>query len=454
MTIHERVRMKSNLQVVILAAGHGTRMKSDLPKVLHSLGGRPMVHYALDIAYQMKPLETVLVVSPTLQNIQTPFSHQTVVQHPAQGTGDAVKCALPLLKAEGLVLILYGDTPLVQKTTLEKMLSFVEKHPEMAVTVLGMRPEDKYAYARLLQNEKGNLEEIVEDEDASPSQKEIALCNSGVMLVRGDFLHTVLPKITPQNAANEYYLTDLVKIARQNGLPCGVVEGEASEFIGVNSRQDLAFAEATLQNRWREKAMREGVTLLDPQSTYLSYDTELAHDITLHPHVVLGPGVKIEKGVEILSFCRLSDTHVCENGVVGPFAHLRGGVYLQEGAEIGNFVEVKKSTFGVKAKAKHLSYIGDAEVGTKANIGAGTITCNYDGHNKHKTQIGEGVFVGSNSSLIAPLSIDDYAIVGAGSVVTENVKGRALVIARTLQTTINEGADRFREKRLKKKEAS
>src|SRR3989338_500415 len=445
--------MKHALQVVILAAGHGTRLKSDLPKVLHSLGGRPMVHYALDLACQMKPIETVLVVSPSLQDIQIPFPHKTVVQHPAQGTGDAVKYALPFLKADGHVLILYGDTPLIKKATLEKILSFVERSPETSVTALGMRPPDKQNYARLLLNEKGNLEEIIEDKDASPSQKEISLCNSGVMLVRGDFLREALAILTPQNAAKEYYLTDLVKIARQKGNFCQVVEGEASEFIGVNSRQDLAFAEACLQNRWREKAMREGVTLLDPQSTYLSYDTQLAQDVTLHPHVVLGPGVKIEKGAEILSFCRLSGTHVGGNVVVGPFAHLRDGVYLQEGVEIGNFVEVKKSTFGPKAKAKHLSYIGDTEVGAKANIGAGTITCNYDGHKKHKTKIGEGVFIGSNCSLIAPLSIGEYAIVAAGSVVTEDVKERALAIGRALQTTVEKGADRLREKILKKKEA-
>lgn len=440
------------LQTVILAAGHGTRMKSRLPKILHSLGGRPLLYYVLDLAHQMAPQEVILVVSPSLKNIQTPFKHQTTVQHPAQGTGDAVKSALPYLKKEGYVLILFGDTPLIQKETLEQMLALSQTSPEMALFLLGMRPHDKQNYARLLLNEEGELEQVIEHKDATPSQKEISLCNSGVMLVRGDLLESFLQALTPNNAAGEYYLTDLVKIARQKGLRCGVVEGRASEFMGINTRRDLANAEAILQDRWREKALTAGVTLVDPKTTYFSYDTEFSSDVRIHPFVVIGTGVKIEEGVEILPFCRLSDTHLGSQVTVGPFAHLRGGVHLQEQAEIGNFVEVKKSTFGPKAKAKHLSYIGDARVGSKTNIGAGAITCNYDGFDKHETQIGEGALIGSNSSLIAPLSIGDFAIVGAGSVLTEDVESRALVVARTPQTTFGHGADKFREKRQKRKE--
>ncbi len=443
--------MMNNLQIVILSAGQGTRMKSDTPKVLHSLGGRPLLHYVLDLAHHMTLQEVILVVSPSLKDIKTPFSHQTVVQHPAQGTGDAVKWALPYLQTKGHVLILYGDTPLIQKKTLDHMISLTQNHPDRALTLLGMRPLDKQNYARLLLNERGDLEEVIEDKDLTLLQKEIPLCNSGVMLVRGDLLKSLLSDLTPHNAAKEYYLTDLVKIARLKGYTCGVVEGEASEFMGINTRQDLAQAEAFLQERWRDKAMTEGATLMDPKTIYFSYDTKLAPDVTLHPYVVLGPGVKIEKGAEILSFCRLGDTYVGSEAVVGPFAHLRGGVHLQEKVEIGNFVEVKKSTFGIKAKAKHLSYIGDADIGSQANIGAGTITCNYDGFSKFKTQIGEGVFIGSNSSLVAPLSIGDYAIVGAGSVVTQNVESRALAVARGNQIAHDRGADKFREKRTKRK---
>lgn len=443
--------MINTLQVVVLAAGQGTRMKSELPKILHSLGGRPVLHYVLDLAHQMTKQEMTLVVSPSLKDISTPFPHQTVVQHPAQGTGDAVKWALPHLETEGHTLILFGDTPLILKETLDRMVALARVRPEMAVILLGMRPLDKQNYARLVLNEKGELEEVVEYKDATPAQHEIPLCNSGVMLVRSDLLESLLKALTPQNAAKEYYLTDLVKIARSQGYSCGMVEGDCSEFMGINTRQDLAEAERILQNRWRHQAMTKGVTLVDPQTIYLSYDTHLESDVILHPCVILGPGVKIEKGAKILSFCQLSEAHVESQAVVGPFAHLRGGVHLQEKAEVGNFVEVKNATFGPRAKAKHLSYIGDATIGTKSNIGAGTITCNYDGFSKFKTQIGEGVFIGSNSCLVAPLTLGDETIVGAGSVVTQNVEKGTLVIARSQQINLKQGAHKFREKRQHKR---
>lgn len=442
----------NKLQIVILAAGQGTRMKSDVPKVLHPLGGRPILHYVFDLASQLDPQEVVLVVNPSLREIKIPFAHHAVVQHPAQGTGDAVKCALSHLRKDGYVLILFGDTPLIQKETLNRMLQLAQKDSDRAVILLGMRPSDKQNYARLVLDERENLMEVVEHKDLTASQKEISLCNSGVMLVRGDLLEALLLSLTPQNEAQEYYLTDLVKISRQKGYICGFVEGEASEFMGINTRQDLALAENILQERWRERAMGEGVTLMDPKTIYFSYDTKVTSDVILHPFVVLEPGVEIEKGAEVLPFCRLQDTHVGPGCLVGPFAHLRGGVSLEEKAEVGNFVEVKKSTFGSKAKAKHLSYIGDADIGAHANIGAGTITCNYDGFQKSKTQIGEGVFIGSNSSLVAPLSIGDYAIIGAGSVVTHDVEKRALALARSQQTTFEKGADKFREKRQKRKD--
>lgn len=444
-------RMNS-LQIVILAAGQGTRMKSDLPKILHPLGGRPAVYYVLDLAHQMNPQDVILIVSPSLKDLKTPFSHHTVVQHPAQGTGHAVMCALPYLRAEGHVLVLYGDTPLIQKSTLDHMMAMSKNHPDLAAMVLGMRPKDPQNYARLLVNEKGELEEVIEYKDLSPSQHDIPLCNSGVMLIRGDLIGSLLTSLTPENAAKEYYLPDIVRIARQNGYRCGVVEGEESEFMGINTREDLAQAESTLQKRWRKQAMIDGVTLKDPNHIYFSYDTKWSSDVTLHSFVILGPGVNIEKGAEILPFCQISDTHVGRDTVVGPFAHLRGGVHLHEKVEIGNFVEVKKSTFHSKAKAKHLSYVGDANVGTGANIGAGTITCNYNGFRKSETQIGEGAFIGSNSCLVAPVSIGDYAIVGAGSVVTQDVESHALAIARGKQTSFEKGADTFREKQKKEKD--
>jgi bifunctional UDP-N-acetylglucosamine pyrophosphorylase/glucosamine-1-phosphate N-acetyltransferase len=442
----------SLLQVIVLAAGHGTRMKSDTPKILHPLGGRPVLHYPLDLAHQINPCQVILVVSPSMKDIQTPFVHQTVVQDPARGTGDAARYALPYLKKEGHVLVLYGDTPLISKDVLDRMLSLAHAQPEMAVIVLGMTPEDKQNYARLRLNDRDELEEIIEYKDLQPSQHDLDLCNSGVMLIRGDLLESFLAELTPNNAANEYYLTDTVKIARHKGYTCGVVEGEASEFMGINTRQDLAMAEAALQNRWREQAMSAGVTLIDPAQVYFSYDTQLENDVIIHPFVTLGPGVRIEKGAEILSFCRLSQTTVGPQCSVGPFAHFRAGVHLHEGAEIGNFVEVKNSTFEPRAKAKHLSYIGDATVGSKTNIGAGTITCNYDGVNKFRTHIGREVFIGSNSSLVAPLSIGDRAIVGAGSTVTQDIASGALAIARSAQVTLENKAIHIREKQIKKKE--
>lgn len=441
-----------NLQIVILAAGHGTRMKSTTPKILHHLGGRPVLHYVFDLAQNLTSEKSILVSSPALKEYEIPFPHHCVIQDPAQGTGDAVKFALPYLKEEGHVLVLFGDTPLVQKETVERVLEYANNKPDVAIVLLGMRPLDKQKYARLIVNERNELTEVVEHKDLTDAQREISLCNSGVMLVRADLLRDLLSSLTPQNKAQEYYLTDLVKIACAKGYTCGFVEGEASEFMGINTRYDLSCAERVLQNRWRMKAMEEGVTLFDPETIYLSYDTKLAADVEIHPFVVFGPGVTLESGAQVLSFCRISQSHLGENSVVGPFAHLRGGVSLQEKAEVGNFVEVKKSTFGPQAKAKHLSYIGDTKIGSKANIGAGVITCNYDGFQKSKTLVGEGAFVGSNSSLIAPLSIGDYAMVAAGSVVTKDVEKGDLTIARTLQTTIEKGADKFREKCQKRRD--
>jgi len=443
-----------SLQIVILAAGQGTRMKSDLPKVLHPLGGQPVLHYVTDLAQALSAEPVTLVVSPSLAHLSVPVPHRITIQSPARGTGDAVKQALPHLKPQGHVLILYGDTPLLQRETLEEMLSVSQKNPAMAVLLLGMSPPDPEGYGRLIVNEKGELEDIVEQKDLTPSQYGIPLCNSGVILIRADLAEELLSGLTAQNAAQEYYLPDIVKLARQKGYSCGFVEGAASEFMGINTREDLAKAEAQLQDRWRHQALKEGVTLHDPSTTYFSYDTQLSADVTLHPCVVFGSGVRLEKGAEVLPFCYLSETHVGPYAKVGPFARLRGGVELQEKAEIGNFVEAKKSVFGPKAKAKHLSYIGDAEIGPQANIGAGTITCNYDGFKKAKTYIGEGAFIGSNSALVAPVSVGKHAIVGAGSVITQDVASDDLACARASQTAIPEGAKRFRIKRQKEKDTA
>jgi len=441
------------LEVVILAAGQGKRMKSVLPKIFHPLGGRPVIEYAIETANSLKPQKTVLVISPILEQYDFPKVDATVIQDPAQGTGDAVKFALPELACDGDVLILFGDTPLVTTETLRRLLDKKDQEKDLGVFVLGMIPEGSHSYARLKTTADGYLDAIVEDKDTNEDEKKITLCNSGVMLIEGKLLKDLLPKITPNNAQGEYYLTDLVKLAKDAGRKCGYVTGQEEEFMGINSREDLATVEMLLQNQWRRKFMSEGVTLRDPSSVYFSYDTEIAHDVTLHPGVVFGPKVKIETGAEILPYCRIFDSTIGPRAVVGPFAHLRPGTKLDEKAEIGNFVEVKKSHFKKGAKAKHLAYIGDTEVGRKANIGAGTITANYDGFSKYKTKIGDHVLIGSNSTLVAPVDVDADAIVGAGSVITEDVPEGSLSLARGRQVNLEGRATLFREEHSKKKES-
>ena len=441
------------LEVVILAAGQGKRMKSVLPKIFHPLGGRPVIEYVIETANTLKPAKTVLVISPVLTQYSFSNVSAVVVQEPAQGTGDAVKFALPELGCQGDVLVLFGDTPLVTPQTLQQLLAKKEKDPGLGVLVLGMILQGAHSYARLKTTPEGYLDAIVEDKDANDEEKKITLCNSGVMLVEGALLKELLPQLTSNNAQGEYYLTDLVKLAKAAGHKCGYVTGEEEEFMGINSREDLATVEMLLQNQWRKRFMDEGVTLRDPSSAYFSYDTEIAHDVTLHPGVVLGPKVKIETGVEILPYCRISESHIGPWAVVGPFAHLRHGVKLDEKAEIGNFVEVKKSHFKKGAKAKHLAYIGDAEVGEKTNIGAGTITANYDGFSKYKTKIGDRVLIGSNSTLIAPVDIEAEAIVAAGSVITEDVSSGTMALARGRQVNLEGRATTFREAHQKKKES-
>ncbi|MEB3701429.1 Bifunctional UDP-N-acetylglucosamine diphosphorylase/glucosamine-1-phosphate N-acetyltransferase GlmU [Candidatus Bealeia paramacronuclearis] len=441
------------LEVVILAAGQGKRMRSVLPKIFHPLGGKPILDYVIETALSLKPQKTVLVLSPILEKYAFSRVSATVFQDPPQGTGDAVKCALPKLNCNGDVLVLFGDTPLVTKDTLDRLIQKKSEDSSLGVLVLGMEPETQSGYARLKVSSEGYLEEIIEDKDANEKDKDIRICNSGVMLVEGGLLKDLLPKLTPNNAQGEYYLTDLVKLARSTGRKCGYVTGHPDEFMGINSREDMAQVETILQNRWRKKFMAEGVTLRDPASTYFSYDTDIAHDVTIHPGVVFGSGVKIETGAEILPYCRISESHIGPWAVVGPFAHLRPGTKLEEKAEVGNFVEVKKSTFRKGAKAKHLSYVGDTDVGEKANIGAGTITANYDGFSKFKTKIGAHVLIGSNSTLVAPVDVEAGAIVGAGSVITEDVPQDTLALARGRQVNLEGRAKLFRDEHQKKKEA-
>ncbi|MDX1974060.1 MAG: bifunctional UDP-N-acetylglucosamine diphosphorylase/glucosamine-1-phosphate N-acetyltransferase GlmU [Rickettsiales bacterium] len=417
---------------VILAAGKGSRMRSQLPKVMHKLAHRPLISHVLDTQALLSPEKTVVVLAKGMDSVATICTPAAIaIQEQQRGTGDALKSALPQLgNYQHTVLVLYGDTPLVTAATLARVLEAAESAQIVAV---GMRVADPTGYGRLMVDASGQLEEIVEERDATPEQKKNTLCNSGIMAISGKHLATLLNTLEPHNTAGEYYLTDIVGLAGNHKLHCHVVEADVSELAGINTREQLAQAEHDLQTRLRKQAMENGATLVDPQTIYLASDTKLGQDVVVHPHVVFGPQALVEDGVEIRSFSHIEGATVKKNAIIGPFARLRPGSVIGVEAHVGNFVELKNTTLGDGAKANHLSYVGDSMVGSNANIGAGTITCNYDGVNKHKTIIGEGAFIGSNSSLVAPVTIGAGAVIGAGSVITQDVEADALALERSSQ---------------------
>jgi bifunctional UDP-N-acetylglucosamine pyrophosphorylase / glucosamine-1-phosphate N-acetyltransferase len=431
--------MTDPLAIVILAAGQGTRMKSALPKVLHPLANRPMIGHALAAAQALKPERVVVVVGPGMESVAAAVAPvPTVVQALQRGTGDAVRAARDALKDfTGNVLVLYGDTPLIMPETLSKLLA-ERRRAKAAVAVIGMRPADPGAYGRLVLGTDGMLAAIVEAKDADEARREITLCNSGVMAIDGKLLWALLDGVGNSNAKHEYYLTDIVGIARSRGLACAAIEAPFEEMMGVNSRGELAAAEAVMQRRLRARHMDEGVTFTAPETVFLSADTKLGQDCLVGPFVVFGPQVSVGEGVEIPAFCHLAGAKVGDRAILGPFARLRPGAELADGVHIGNFVEVKNAKLASGVKANHLAYLGDASVGAGTNIGAGTITCNYDGVDKHVTEIGKDVFVGTNSSLVAPVKIGDGAMIGAGSVITEDVPANALALSRGRQV-VKEG---------------
>lgn len=438
------------LACIILAAGKGTRMKSALPKVLHPLGGLPMVSHVVAAAQSLSPEKIVVVVGPGMDNVATTVApHPTVVQENQLGTGDAVKAALGELAGfSGDVLVLYGDSPLITATTLSKMVAARNGTGDPAVVVLGMRPADPGAYGRLILGADGGLEKIVEFLDATPDERAFTLCNAGFMAFDGARMGALLSGIGNANAKGEYYLTDAVAVARAKGWTCAVVEGPTDDTAGVNSRAELAGIEKIFQNRLRQAAMANGATLLDPDTVYFAADTVLGRDVTVGQNVVFGPGVTVEDGVEIKPFSHLEGVIVRARAIIGPYARLRPGTVVGEGAHIGNFVELKNTQFGAGAKANHLTYLGDADVGGGSNIGAGTITCNYDGVLKHRTRIGANVFIGTHSTLVAPVSVGDGAYTAAGTVVTRDVAPDALSIARAPQEEKPGWASRYRAAKL------
>jgi bifunctional UDP-N-acetylglucosamine pyrophosphorylase/glucosamine-1-phosphate N-acetyltransferase len=438
------------LAVIVLAAGKGTRMQSALPKVLHKVAGRSMVGHVIAVAEALAADRVVVVIGPGMDDVAaTVKSHSVAIQYEQNGTADAVKAAREVLENfAGDVLILYGDVPLIQAETLARMRT---ERCDEAVTVLGMRVPAPTPYGRLVLSEDGTLERIVEALDATETECRIDLCNTGIMLIDGSRLFGLLDSIGNDNAKHEYYLTDIVEAARRTGSTCRVVEAPEEEALGVNSRAELAVAEAKMQARLRLRAMENGATLIDPASVFLSFDTVLGRDVMVEPNVVFGTGVTIGDNVEIRAFSHIEKATVENGAIIGPYARLRPGASIGEGAHIGNFVEIKNARIDKGAKANHLSYIGDADVGAGANIGAGTITCNYDGFSKYRTQIGAGAFIGSDTTLVAPVKVGAGAFTGAGSTITEDVPDDALALARGRQAVKPGWAAEFRAKQRAKK---
>jgi bifunctional UDP-N-acetylglucosamine pyrophosphorylase/glucosamine-1-phosphate N-acetyltransferase len=431
---------QSPFAAVILAAGSGTRMKSAMPKVVHPIAGRPMIAYPLEALSPLSPAATLVVLGPRMENVaEIVAPAESVVQDPPLGTGDAVRTAMRALDGRlapqgsiADILVLYGDTPFLATETLSRLLA-ERRSTAAAVLVAGMRPADPGPYGRFVLAPDGTLDRIVEAADAGPEAQAIGLVNGGIMVIEACRLAEFLDGLDSDNAKREFYLTDIVAIARRKGLACQAVELPAEELLGINTRAELAEAEALMQRRLRRAAMDSGVTLIAPETVFLSADTRLGRDVVVEPNVVFGKGVRVGEGACIRSFSHLEAAAVGAGAIVGPFARLRPGAVLEADVHVGNFVEVKAARLGAGAKANHLSYIGDSDIGARTNIGAGTITCNYDGVNKSRTIIGEGAFIGSNTALVAPVTVGDGAIVAAGSVIIRDVPPDALSIARGQQ---------------------
>ncbi len=436
---------------VILAAGLGTRMKSRIPKVLHPVAGRPMLGHAISVAEQAGTSGNAIVVGPEMQadpaRLQQIAGAQFYVQAERLGTAHAVLAARPALleQAERPIVILYGDTPLLRQETLKRLVAALDDGA--AIAVLGFESENPTGYGRILRNEEGQVVAIREEKDATEAERAIRLCNSGVMGFCAGQCLSLIDRIGNNNAKQEYYLTDAVEIACAEGLSVAAVTCDEDEVMGVNDRVQLAAAEAIMQIRLREAAMREGVTMIAPETVTMSWDTRIGQDVTVEPNVFFGPGVTIEEGAQIKANSYLEQAIVRKGAMIGPFARLRPGTDIGEGAKIGNYVEVKNATVESGAKVNHLAYVGDARIGARANLGAGTIICNYDGYKKSFTEIEEDAFIGSNSALVAPVKIGRGAYIGSGSVIVRDVEPDALAVERSHQRQIPGWAARNRQKR-------
>lgn len=422
--------------IIILAAGRGERMNSETPKVMHKIAGAPMIMHTLRTAKSLDPDRIIVITGYGAEQVEKEISElepeiDFVRQIEQKGTGHAVKCAEKMLKNfTGNTLILYGDVPFISPDTLELLIE--EKESGTDLVVLGFESKQPGNYGRLI-IENDQLISIVEAKDATTEQLKITLCNSGVLYTENKILFQLLSNITNENANQEYYLTDIVETAKNQNLSIKVVCCDELETLGVNTRSELSSAELTFQIRARERIIENGVTLSQPDTTYFSFDTEIGREACIGPNVVFGPGVTIESGAEILPFCHLEGCHISKGAKIGPFARLRPGTELSEDVKVGNFVEIKNSTISAKSKINHLSYIGDTTIGENSNIGAGTITCNYDGISKHTTEIGNDVFIGSNTLLVAPVSVGDNSMTASGTIVTESIPSGNLAIGRVKQ---------------------
>ena len=436
------------IAAIILAAGKGTRMKSDVHKVLHPIAGQPMLLHLLDSFDAAGTSRNVVVAGVGRDQLAKAVEGRDVmiaVQAEQLGTAHAALQAREALAAfDGTVIVCFGDTPFLSPATIARLAERLEASDAPRVVVLGFRPDDAKAYGRIIAGADGAIAKMVEYKDASDAERAVNLCNSGVTAVRAADLWSLLERVGNDNAAGEYYLPDIVMIALADGGRAIVVETDPDEVIGINSRSELAYAEERWQAKRRNEAMAGGASLIAPETVWFAHDTTLGRDVTIEPNVFFGPGVSIADAATIRAFSHIEGATIGAKAEIGPFARLRPGSVLGEKAKIGNFVEMKKTSLGAGAKANHLSYLGDTEVGAGANIGAGTITCNYDGFFKYKTNIGAGAFIGSNSALVAPVSIGAGAIVAAGSVVSRDVSADALALVRPDQTEKPGWAARFR----------
>jgi bifunctional UDP-N-acetylglucosamine pyrophosphorylase/glucosamine-1-phosphate N-acetyltransferase len=442
------------LAIVVLAAGKGTRMKSDLHKVLHPIAGRPMIEHLLASVAELAPVRQIVVAGHGREQLEKALGdHAAIaVQEPQLGTAHAVQQAeAGLAGFSGDVLILYGDVPFVTAATMRNMIARLHQGDAPAAVVLGFEPTDPLQYGRIVASD-GTIAKMVEHKDASADERACRLCNSGLMAVRSDELFALLARVGNDNAQGEYYLPDIVNLAIGDGRNCAVIAtADPDEVAGINSRAELADAEARWQAQRRRRAMDDGVSLVAPETVWFAWDTEIGRDVTIEPNVVFGPGVRIGDQVTIRAFCHIEGAAIEPDVTVGPYARLRPGTLLESGVHVGNFVEIKNSHVMAGAKANHLTYLGDSDVGAGANIGAGTITCNYDGYFKYRTVIGERAFIGSNSALIAPVKIGADAIVAAGSAVSRDVAAGELRLVRAEQLVKPGWADQFHDAMKKKK---